>query len=394
MSRKNRTHRTTAARRRRRRKPVLVKAGSVVVKIRQSPLVINGKKYPSFIVDYYANGRRYRERRNTARKARALADAVVAKLVKGELQALELTGEDRRIYLLSVENLKELGVGLDAATREYAEAKKICKNADLREVARFRQRYAQTEMKKGNVPDLVKMLLADLARDKRGDYHIRDLDLRLGRFAKDLPGWIDEVQTRPIDDWLGGLRSQSRHGQGKEISGRTRNNYRNAVVELFNYAQTHDYLPKGIPTAAQATKTVEEITRDNDVFRPEDMARLLNESPARLVPAMAIKAFSGVRTEEMAIMTWENVAFKKGYIILRKKITKKKKRRIIRIWKNLRMWLDPFAGLEGKICWQWSTPQAMFQAWDRVAKKMGIQAGAIRFRNSYTRSEERRVGKE
>ena len=253
MSRKNRTHRTKAARRRRRRKPVLVKAGSVVVKIRQSPLVINGKKYPSFIVDYYANGRRYRERRNTARKARALADAVVAKLVKGELQALELTGEDRRIYLLSVENLKELGVGLDAATREYAEAKKICKNADLREVARFRQRYAQTEMKKGNVPDLVKMLLADLARDKRGDYHIRDLDLRLGRFAKDFPGRIDEVQTRPIDDWLGGLRSQSRHGQGKEISGRTRNNYRNAVVELFNHAQTHDYLPKGIPTAAQAT---------------------------------------------------------------------------------------------------------------------------------------------
>jgi len=48
------------------------------------------------------------------------------------------------------------------------------------------------------------------------------------------------------------------------------------------------------------------------------------------------------------------------------------------------MWLDPFAGLAGKICWQWATPQAMFQAWDRVARKMGIQAGANRFRNSYT----------
>ena len=122
MSRKNRTGRTMVARRRW-RKPVLVKAGSVVVKIRQSPLLIKGRKYPSFVVDYYANGKRYRERRNTLRKARALADAVVAKLVKGELQALELTGEDRRIYLLAVENLKELGVGLDAAAREYAEAK-------------------------------------------------------------------------------------------------------------------------------------------------------------------------------------------------------------------------------------------------------------------------------
>jgi integrase len=383
MSRKNRTHRTTAARRRRRRKPVLVKAGSVVVKIRQSPLVINGKKYPSFIVDYYANGRRYRERRNTARKARALADAVVAKLVKGELQALELTGEDRRIYLLALENLKDIGVGLDAATREYADAKKISKNADLREVARFRQRYGQTDIKKGKVPDLVRMLLSDLARDKRGDYHIRDLDLRLGRFAKDFPGLIDEIDTRPIDDWLGGLKSLSRHGQKKEISGRTRNNYRNAVVELFNYAQTHDYLPKGIPTPAQATKTVDEVTRENEIFRPEDMARLLNEAPARLVPSMAIKAFNGVRTEEMAFMEWSHVALKKGYIILPKTITKKKKRRIIRIWKNLRLWLEPFAGLSGRICWQWSTPQAVFQAWERAATKLGIRAGGNRFRNSY-----------
>src|ERR1017187_5362403 len=87
-----------------------------------------------------------------------------------------------------------------------------------------------------------------------------------GGLRRTSPGRIDEVQTRPGDDWLGGLRSHSRHGQGKDISGRTHNNYRNAVVESFNYAQTHDYLPKGIPTAAQATKTVEEITRENEVL--------------------------------------------------------------------------------------------------------------------------------
>src|ERR1035441_1596389 len=103
MSRKNRIHHTTAARR---RKPILVKASSVVVKIRNSPLVINDKEYASFIVVYYASGKRYRERRNSLRRARALVDAVVVKLVKGDLQALELTGEDRRIYLLALENVK------------------------------------------------------------------------------------------------------------------------------------------------------------------------------------------------------------------------------------------------------------------------------------------------
>src|ERR1039457_3535645 len=110
MLRKNRIHHTTAGRR---RKPILVKAGSVVVKIRNSPLVINDKKYASFIVVYYASGKRYRERRNTLRRARALVDAVVVKLVKGDLQALELTGEDRRIYLLALENVKGVGVGLN-----------------------------------------------------------------------------------------------------------------------------------------------------------------------------------------------------------------------------------------------------------------------------------------
>jgi len=129
------------------------------------------------------------------------------------------------------------------------------------------------------VPDLVKMLLADLARDRRSDYHIRDLEIRLGRFSKDFSGNIDEVRTKQIDDWLGNLRSLSQHGtgKGKEIRGRTRNNYRNAVVELFNYAQTHDYLPKGIPTEAQATNTVDEgDKRENEIFAPGDMARLLN----------------------------------------------------------------------------------------------------------------------
>ena len=98
---------------------------------------------------------------------------------------------------------------------------------------------------------------------------------------------------------------------------------------------------------------------------------------------MVVKAFSGMRTEEVALMDWSHVSFKKGYIILPRAVTKKKRRRIIRIWRNLRMWIEPFDGLSGRICPDWSTPQAVFQAWDRAAKKLGIRAGANRFRNSY-----------
>lgn len=357
-----------------------------MVRIHLAPLTVNGKTYPSYVVDYYVNGRRHRDRRNTERIARAHADAVLSKLVKGEMEALELSGEDRRIYLLAVENLKALNLHLDAATREFADAKGIAGNADLRDVARFYKKHSATDLKREKVPALVEMMLADLARDKRGDYHIRDLDIRLGRFGTDFPGFIDEIKTKNIDDWLGSLKSNSKYGagKGKTVRGRTRNNYRNAVVELFNYAQTHGYLLKGMPTEAQATATVEESdSRDNEIFKSPNMVRLLNDSSLRLIPSMVIKAFSGVRTEEIAEMEWSHVSFERGCIILPKSITKKKRRRIIPILPNLRMWLEPFRGMTGRICEGWSTPQTVFQAWDRAAAKLGISAGANRFRNSY-----------
>ena len=50
---------------------------------------------------------------------------------------------------------------------------------------------------------------------------------------------------------------------------------------------------------------------------------------------------------------------------------------------NLRRWIEPFEGLTGRICEQWSTPQSVFQAWNRFATKRQIKAGANRFRNSY-----------
>jgi hypothetical protein len=84
-------------------------------------------------------------------------------------------------------------------------------------------------------------------------------------------------------------------------------------------------------------------------------------------------------------MEWEHVHFRrgKGYIILPRPVTKKKRRRILPILPNLRKWIAPFEGMKGRICQQWSTPQGVFQAWDRFAAKRSIKAGANRFRNSY-----------
>jgi len=363
--------------------PVLVRVDSVVVTIRFSPQKVKGTWYHSWIVDYSLHGNRCRDRKSTLRKAKSWANAIAIKIANGEMEALALTGQDRRIYLASLQNLKGLRVALDAATREYADIKRLVKNADLREVGRFFKKYAQKGIKNIKVPDLVKKMLADLEADKRGDYHLRDLEVRLGRFAVSFPGYIGPITGPQIDDWLRGLKSLSKTKKGQPISGRTRNNYRNAVVELFNYARKNGYLPKDLGTEAAGTNRVHEIKKDNEIFLPGQMEDLLNVAPVRMVPGMAIKAFSGVRTEEICEMGYVNVSLKKGYIILPREITKSKRRRIIPIPPNLRKWLEPFDGLTIRICWRWSTPQSVFQAWDRVAKRRKIKAGANRFRNSF-----------
>ncbi len=129
------------------RPPILVKEGSVVVRLRFSPRKTNGTWYDSCLVDYSNHGKRCRDRKNSFRKARTWAKTVAVKIANGEMQSLALTGEDRKIYLTSCENIKGLKVPLDAATREYADAKRLAKNADLREVSRFYNRYAQKGIK-------------------------------------------------------------------------------------------------------------------------------------------------------------------------------------------------------------------------------------------------------
>jgi hypothetical protein len=128
------------------------------------------------------------------------------------MQALELRGEDRRICLAAQAHLKGFKIRLDTAAREYAEAKRIVKNAALRTIATFYEKHARTKLKPITVPELVKELVKTLEMDKRGKYHVRGLEIRLGRFAKNFPCQIADIATEQIENWLRGLTSLAKGG--------------------------------------------------------------------------------------------------------------------------------------------------------------------------------------
>lgn len=377
-------------------------AGSTAIKIYRSPLKIKAKlkpqdqpqeggpavalkvkSYDSYLVVYYFGGKRVRCRFNSLQEARDKANAVHNQLINNNLEALSLTGKDSLVFTQATAIAKKFGLTLDQLAREFAEAREILGDVSLIEAARFYDRYGKTVKQHKAVPDIVKELVDGLKADNKSEYHIRDTERRLTTFANAFPGQIMQVTTTQISDWLRNLKGSDRKGRAVEIAPKTRNHYRNAVVHLFNHARDYGYLPKGMPTDAEAVKTLDVVTPTNEIFTVEDIQKVLNSAPARLVVPMAIKAFCGIRTEEMLNLKWEHLNLETKYITLPSEVTKTKQRRLVPMPDNLIAWLTPYKKAAGRICERWQRPQALFQAFDRHGKRQGVDVGANKFRNSY-----------
>lgn len=383
---------------RRRKFPLTIMAGSTAIKIYRNPLKTPKpketvqpepakksklKSYDSFLVTYYQGGKRLRTRHNSLQSAQDKADAIRAAIMNDDLTALTLKGEDSVIYARAKNLISHLGVGLDEVAKQYADAMAILGKVSLMEAVRFFERFGKTLTTDKSVPAIVQELNDGLKADGKSAYHLRDMKRRLETFALAFAKPIMEVKTAAISEWLRNLKGHNKKGQEVDLAPKSRNHYRNSVVQLFNYARDHGYLPKGMPTDAEAVKTLDVVPPTNEIFTVEEIEKVLQNAPAHLVAPMAIKAFSGVRTEEMLNLRWEHLNLESRYIKLPAEVTKTKERRLVPMQDNLVAWLTPHKKDAGRICHRWQRPQALVQAFDRYGKRQGVDLGANKFRNSY-----------
>lgn len=363
--------------------PITLKAGSTAIKIYYDPQSIRRsgeeKKYHSYVVSYYLGEKRCRSRFNSLEDARTEAQRIQTRILNQDVAALQLSGNDRAIYARSLESIQKFGLALDVVAAEYAAARDKLGSASLLEAIDFYDRFGRTIKEVKAIPLIVDELVRGIKADGVSEYHSRDMAKRLGAFAEAFPVPIATVAAKDITEWLKNLQKVDRLGNNYPIAPKTRNHYRNAVVQLFNFARHHGYLPKGIPTEAESLKTLKVTPRENAIFTIDEMGVLLQNAPEHLVPALAIKAFSGVRTEEMVKLAWEHIDWAGRHIKLPAGVTKTTQRRLIPISENLFKWLHPFRHMNGRICARWKRPQAF----DRYASRHGIEVGANKFRNSY-----------
>jgi integrase len=231
--------------------------------------------------------------------------------------------------------------------------------ATIIEATRFYIAHLEALQKSISTAVLVEEYISSRKRAGLSGVHLSDLRHRLGRFSRAFgPRPVRGLTTVEIETWLHALR----------LGPRSINNFRSRLVSLFAYAQRRHYLEANPVVAIERLK---ERSAPPEIFQPDELARVLLHADPELIPALAIGAFTGVRTAELLRLEWDDVDLVSGYVHVAAVKAKSARRRLIPIPGNLREWLLPYAGqAPGALLPMW--PKDYHKACMRAAREAGL----------------------
>jgi len=306
-----------------------------------SPL--RGKE--SYLLAYYAEGQRKRERVPSLEGARKRAKQLISDLNLGNVHVAKFTLKQTAAITDAVDIIRPFDVTITEVARQFAEARRILGNTSILQAAEFFAKHRDEENSRGalqqiTLPDLVTKYLAAIEKKKSKRY-VEDLNSKLKKIAKAFTGQIRDIRADDMDKWLDGL---------EDTGDRTKNNYRMALVTLFSYARDKNHLTRGQQTEAEF------VTRFDDkkcgtigIYKPGEFAKLLHYVDARFVPFVALGGFAGLRSIEILRLEWEDIWFKKGYIEVGRQKSKTATRRLAPICPALQEWIEPYAKESGPV---------------------------------------------
>lgn len=335
--------------------PQRIKRGSCVVIIYRTP----HKGYASFtVVHYDANGTRCRRTFADSRRARAAATQTAQTLAEGKAERMVLTGDDLLIYRRAREALQSVGVNLDVAAMHYAQSVQIGNGAVQKSTIPPGSLNGQPIIQPKLISEVFEELLASKKAKGRSALYLTDLRIRLARFAKAVHGPINDITSQQTEEFLKSLG----------VSARSQNNFRATIGTFLKFGQMKGYVGKDHPGVSHIEKT-SQTPREIQVFTPEEIHRLLLAAKAELVPALAIGAFAGVRSEELKRLHWEDIKLRQGHIEIKGANSKTGLRRLIPVHRNLRAWLPPSGKADALI-----TPFTnLALQFAKLAKRTGIR---------------------
>ena len=314
--------------------PMIVRKGSCHVKIYRG----KNKGVETYYVCYYLGGIRKLVNFSDFERARKEAKFVADRLDAGESNVLVMTSADRVSYQFARRQLDPLGLRLETAAMEYAEAKKKLGPVPLWQAVDYFLEWGPGQLKKP-VAEVVEELLTSKDESLVSDLYIKALRYAFDKFLQRFKGNILDIRGTEINEWLRGL------GMGA----RSQNNMRQAIKSLFIYAMRRRYLPRDHDELS-AVPVVKEPLIDTEVFTPAELIEILCFTPERMLPFMVIGAFAGVRHAELQRLEWTDLLLDRGYVVVRATQSKTGSRRLVPIQENLRVWLSRMQPGEREVC--------------------------------------------
>jgi integrase len=316
--------------------PMEVKAGSSRVKIYR---VVEAHR-ERYTLAYHEGAQRKLKQFTDEGEARKEAKLIAERLNAGQGAALELNGTDRDAYLFAISKLKPLQVPLNVAIEEYVKARGF--NVPLVEAAKSYAESHNAKLPDKTITEVYQEMLAAKRRDGASEAYLHDLKTRLGHFSRDFKTRLADVMTADLDAWLRSLK----------MSPRSRNNHRNAVVSLFNFAKAAGYLNRDRTTAAGHTALAKAKRKAITFFAPQDFAKLLGTDDKIIFPMFILGGFCGLRTEEIMRLSWEDIRWEESSIVISEDVAKggeARRRRIAPLTAPAAAWLSAWKTKKGRV---------------------------------------------
>ncbi|MHB8521869.1 MAG: hypothetical protein ACYDH9_14060 [Limisphaerales bacterium] len=314
--------------------PYSVSVGSVEVKIYRTP----SHGCESYTVSYWLAGQRRRLVFADFGRAKQEAEAVAAKMSRGDAAALTLTARDREVYVRAMELVNPIGVPLDLAALQFVEAHKKLGGVSLDRAVDFYVSRHPMALPRKTVGEAVGELIEAKRVDGMSKVYIKDLAGRLGKFSAAFQCQLAAVSVAQINEFLRSLK----------CGGRSRNNYRMAIHTLFRFGERRGYLSRQHVDPEQIDKA-RETQEEIEIFTPGELRELLEVARPEMVPWLAIAGFAGLRSAELQRLDWSEVNLAERHIEIKASKAKTAARRLVPVADNLAAWLAPHAKPAGQV---------------------------------------------
>lgn len=302
-----------------------VRSGSVRIRLHRSPKRIGERVFNDWEFRWRDGaGRQRRIKRALKKDAIAEARRIANELAAG--RSAELSSADVASFRAGIVNLYGCGMTIEAATAEYAEARKRLGNVgSVLEAADFFARYHTGGGSDKSIAEVVAELIQARRAAGAGALHLKDLKERLGKFADGVKCSIRNLNAPVINEWLRGLK----------LSPRTRKNYRGAISNFIEFAIGEKYLPATFNEMrfVQVPKLPDQKIQ---IFTPAEMQLLLRHCTPSLLPVLVLGGFAGLRTSETRHIRWEHIHWGQGCITVP---TGKTGSRVAELTSNAEEWL-------------------------------------------------------